>query len=313
MKNREDKEEMITTLITVFTPTYNRASELIRVYESLKSQTSFNFVWTIIDDGSSDYTESIVKNWIEQNEIPIEYFKQTNRGKTKTMNRGISLVKTPLWMVLDSDDWLHNQAIQKIEVAYPNIENDQTICGMIGLRRTPDDQSMQRKEIPEEFTLINYQHMRYKLGISPEYIEVFKSEIIKNFRFPEVPGEKYFPLSYLHDELSQFYEFYVLRAPIMYIEYQENGMTKKRNDLILNNPIGYMLFKKQLLEYAPTFKVAVVSAVTYNSAALLAKSKLPVKTIKGKVLALITFPLGIVDYFIRFKLKRNVHLEKTFD
>ncbi|MFC6465159.1 glycosyltransferase family 2 protein [Marinilactibacillus sp. GCM10026970] len=299
-------------LLTIFTPTFNRAQELKRVYASLIVQTSNNFVWNILDDGSEDETEMMVEAWREQNIISISYEKQQNQGKTKSMNKGIKASKTALWMCLDSDDWLHEEAVKVIERYDKKMVDQPNACGMIGLRRLPSGQQMQNKQIPESYDMINYHHLRYELGIEPEYLEVYKTDIIKNFLYPEISGEIYFPLSYMHDRLSKEYDFLVVREPLMFIEYQNEGMTKKRNQLIINNPIGYMLFKKQLLELAPTNKVALVSAIAYNSAAILAKRRDPVNTIKGKMLAGIVYPISLIDYVLRFKLKQNLHLEKTY-
>ncbi|MFL2077012.1 glycosyltransferase family A protein [Marinilactibacillus psychrotolerans] len=300
-------------LLTILTPTYNRVLELTRVYESLIVQSSKNFKWMIIDDGSIDSTESVVAQWIHEGIIPISYKKQINSGKVRTMNVGIKEAETALWLCLDSDDWLNSNAVQIIENEYQKIKDDSLLCGMIGLRYTSNEKTMQNKIIPIEFDKVNYQTLRYKLKIAPEYVEIFKTDILKKYLYPEIQNEKYFPLSYLHDQLSQKYDFLVLHQPVMYIEYQDSGMTKKRTELILKNPIGYMLFKKQLLELAPTFKIAIVSAVTYNSATILAHDRPTINTLRGKVLTYLTYPLGVIDYLVRFKWKYNIHLEKTYE
>lgn len=301
-----------TKLITIFTPTFNRADKLIRVYENLVLQAAHNFIWQIIDDGSTDNTQELVKSWQKENKIPIIYNKQSNRGKAKSINSSILQTSTPLWMCVDSDDWLHLSATKEINKLYNDIVDQSDICGMIGLRTLIDEKVKENVSIPKKYETINYHHLRYELGIKPEYVEVYKTSVIKKYLYPEIHGENYFPLSYMHDRLSLTYKFLVLKEPMMYMEYQDEGMTKKRNHLIVNNPIGYMLFKKQLLEMAPTFKVALVSAIAYNSSSLLAKQREPISTIKGKWLAIVTYPISIVDYILRFKFKCNLHLEKTY-
>ena len=73
-------------LITVVTPTYNRAYILHKAYESLKKQTCKSFCWMIIDDGSTDDTDELVKKWINENEIDIYYYKKDNGGKASALN-----------------------------------------------------------------------------------------------------------------------------------------------------------------------------------------------------------------------------------
>lgn len=53
--------------ITVFTPSYNRAKTLPRVFECLKKQTYKSFEWIIIDDGSEDNTKDVVDGFLKEN------------------------------------------------------------------------------------------------------------------------------------------------------------------------------------------------------------------------------------------------------
>lgn len=297
--------------LTIFTPTLNRRSQLVRLYKSLCSQTSKSFIWHIIDDGSSDGTKALINAWIEEELISIKFTYQENIGKIKTMNKGIKEAKTNYWMCLDSDDWLHKDAVKKIEHLFLKLEERNDLCGIIGLRYASSE-PMQGKEIPKSFETINYHELRYKMKIEPEYVAVYKTQVIKYYLFPEIKGESYFPISYLDDSLSRDYDFLVMRGPVMYCEYQEDGITKNRKKLILQNPIGYMLFKKQLVEIGPTFKTKFISAIAYNSASILSNRREPISTLSGKILSLVTYPLGWIDYFLRFKLKASIHLEKTY-
>lgn len=79
---------MGNTLLTIFTPTYNRINELERLYSSLISQTDFRFEWLIVDDGSTDDTENMVVSWLDTSPFPIRYIKQPNSGKHVAHNHG---------------------------------------------------------------------------------------------------------------------------------------------------------------------------------------------------------------------------------
>lgn len=74
-------------ILTIFTPTYNRIKTLQRAYDSLIQQTSKDFSWLIIDDGSEDGTEKLVEKWQSEQIIEITYIKQENSGKTKSINK----------------------------------------------------------------------------------------------------------------------------------------------------------------------------------------------------------------------------------
>ncbi len=97
-------------LITVFTPTYNRADKLHRVYNSLKNQTLKKidnqpiFEWLIVDDGSSDSTKELVKKWQKEADFPIRYIYQQNQGKIKAMIKAIEMINSELFLPFDSDD-----------------------------------------------------------------------------------------------------------------------------------------------------------------------------------------------------------------
>ncbi|EHD1192573.1 glycosyltransferase family 2 protein, partial [Escherichia coli] len=102
-------------MISVLTPTYNRAYTLKRLYESLICQTTKSFEWVVVNDGSNDETESIIKEFQQQNIIKIVYYKQENKGKTQALNAGIQLCAGSDILIVDSDDLLTSDAIACIE------------------------------------------------------------------------------------------------------------------------------------------------------------------------------------------------------
>ena len=132
-------------LLTVFTPTYNRSSLLSRAYRSLLDQQEQNFNWLIIDDGSSDDTETVVRQWIEEKRIPILYVKKPNGGKYTAMLEAKKYITGEWVLMLDSDDELTRDATQVItgEIskintsAYP-IDEIRAFCKLIDGKRFGD-------------------------------------------------------------------------------------------------------------------------------------------------------------------------------
>ena len=101
--------------ITLFTPTYNRAYTMTRLYNSIQRQTFRDFEWIIIDDGSTDNTESLVNSWTnDNNDFEIRYFKVPNGGKCRATNKGVQLAQGEIFFTIDSDDYLTDDACEKI-------------------------------------------------------------------------------------------------------------------------------------------------------------------------------------------------------
>ena len=113
--------------ITILTPTYNRAGYLQRLYNSLIGQTSKDFIWFVIDDGSVDGSQQMIQNFQNENRISILYQKQENGGKHRALNRGIAQIETPLTYIVDSDDYLPSDAIEII-LQYHNKYKEMKKC-----------------------------------------------------------------------------------------------------------------------------------------------------------------------------------------
>ena len=104
--------------VTVLTPTYNRGHLLGKLYDSLCRQTDKSFQWLIIDDGSVDNTEDVVKNFCAMNVLSIEYHKKNNGGKHTALNYSHSYIKGGYVVIVDSDDYLLPCAIEEIRRAW---------------------------------------------------------------------------------------------------------------------------------------------------------------------------------------------------
>ena len=121
-------------IITVFTPTYNRAYLIGELYESLCNQSCKDFEWLVVDDGSTDDTEVLINSFIAENKINIYYAKQPNGGKHRAINRGVRLAKGELFFIVDSDDQLPCESIQSVLTYYLQIKNDMSFAGVCGLK-----------------------------------------------------------------------------------------------------------------------------------------------------------------------------------
>ena len=189
--------------ITVFTPSYNRAYCLNVLYESLLNQSNKNFIWMIIDDGSTDNTQELVESWKNKNIIDITYIYKDNGGMHTAHNVAYDNIKTPLNICIDSDDSMPIDAIDKILTRWPLIKNNKNIAGMVGL-----DEDINRKIIGTKFPFENKEtklgELYHKYKIKGDKKLVYKTEITKGYpRYPEYDSEKLVPLDTLYILIDQ--------------------------------------------------------------------------------------------------------------
>ena len=124
--------------LTVFTLTFNRAYCLNKCYESLLRQTSNDFEWLVVDDGSTDDTKALVEQW--QNEctkFKISYIYKKNGGMHSGYNVAYEHIETELAMSIDSDDYLPDNSVELVVDFWKEYGN-QNVAGIIGLDVNPD-------------------------------------------------------------------------------------------------------------------------------------------------------------------------------
>ena len=177
-------------LVTVFTPTYNREHTLPQLYDSLCRQTCKDFVWCIVDDGSKDNTEELVQEWVSKNQITIEYHKQSNGGKMRAHNFGVRLCKTPLFVCIDSDDYVSDTFVESVKGYYPQIKDEAGLAGIIAYRTIKQEDGTFRVKCKFPYSGKSTLTALYKGGFFGDTTLVFKSEVIKQYPNTEMQGRK---------------------------------------------------------------------------------------------------------------------------
>lgn len=189
-------------LITVFTPTYNRAHLLQRLYDSLCKQTFNDFEWLIVDDGSKDDTESVVNTFIAEDRLDIRYIKQSNGGKHRAINRGVAEANGDLFFIVDSDDYLSNNGLELIEYYYEQIKCNDSFAGVSGIR--VDENGTRIGGIfPFDILDTDYMSLYFKYHINGDMAEVYKTKILRNFPFPNFNDEKFCAESFVWNRIAQ--------------------------------------------------------------------------------------------------------------
>lgn len=233
--------------ITILTPAYNRAELLKRLYDSLLKQTCHNFIWFVIDDGSSDDTQQFIQNCQNENRISILYKKQENGGKHRALNNGISLIETPLTFIVDSDDYLPSDAIEIILQYHNRYKETKNLCGYSFLR-CYEDGTVNTAYFEKDEEISTYRDIRINGNIGGDKAEVFFTNILKKYPFPEFEGEKFLPEDLVWMRMSGPYEMVHINKCIYISEYLEGGLTKTGRAMKIYSPKGMMRRSQIYLE-----------------------------------------------------------------
>ncbi|KXT90868.1 Glycosyltransferase [Streptococcus oralis] len=239
--------------VTVFTATYNRMNLLKKLYDSLVKQTNKNFEWIIVDDGSTDDTSTVVQKFLSENELDISYIYQENGGKHRAINHGLDLARGELFFIVDSDDSLTDDAIEKIFNNYSGIAFDKSFAGVAF------NKGFSKKRIVGETfegTYIDCDNLhRAKHNILGDKAEVYRTDILKSIKFPVIDGENFMSEVVLWNEVAR--RGYKLRwfNEIIYLcDYLEDGLTKNSEKILFNNPVAHQMMTKELLQIDFTLK-----------------------------------------------------------
>lgn len=225
--------------LTILTPSYNRAPLLPRLYESLKRQSCKAFEWLLIDDGSSDNTERLTEAWKEERVIPVSYIRKENGGKHTALNTGIAHVKTELVFIVDSDDWLPENAVETILRWHEKYRAREGICGYSFLRFYPDGR-VNDAYFPENEKIDTYVNVRINGHIAGDKAEVFFTDILKHYPFPVFGKERFLPEDLVWVLLSGPYKMVHINECVYISEYLEGGLTKSGRKMKLRSPRGMM-------------------------------------------------------------------------
>ncbi len=288
-------------MITVMTPTYNRAYILPAAYEALKNQTCFDFEWIIVDDGSTDNTEVLVSGWLkENNKFNIIYYKQTNGGKHRAVNKGVSLAKYDYFMILDSDDSLTADAVQKIHNWINDIADLDGFAGVAGLK---GNGNIAIGKFPNKKYIDATNLERVKYGLMQDKAEIYKTEVMRSYPFPEFEGENFLRESASWDRIAKDgYKIRWYNEIIYNCDYIADGLTKNTNEqTYAKNFKGYTYCSKLYMETHSVFHKLNKCGLFYKVAKL---KQLSIKQ-AAKLLDVSTafFTVGIVLCNIRLKLK----------
>lgn len=288
-------------ILTVFTPAYNRAYTLHKCYESLKRQTSREFKWLVVDDGSTDNTKELVCEWKKEADFEIEYIYKENGGMHTAHNTAYENIDTELNVCIDSDDYLTDNAIEIIINEWERIRSDK-LAGLGALNIFESGEIIGTK-FPEGLKIAKYFDIYNKYGVSGDKKFIYRTELIKQYPYPEFEGERYVGLDYKYKKLDEKYEIALVNKVVCVVEYMEDGSSKNMLRQYKNNPRGWCFFRLENLKIPNTsLKYKFKECVHYVSSSLIINDKKFIMKSPYKAMTIIAIPFGwILKKYIKFK------------
>ncbi|MEA1954189.1 MAG: glycosyltransferase family 2 protein [Campylobacterota bacterium] len=290
--------------LTVFTPTFNRAYCIHQLYESLLRQTEKNFMWLVVDDGSTDNTREMVIKWQKEKKIDIRYIYQENQGMHGAHNTAYANIDTELNVCIDSDDFMTDNAVELILDKWNSIEHKSNISGIVGL--DIDKKGNIQGKIPDNMMYSTWHDLNVVHKSRGDKKLVFRTNAIKKYpKYPFFENEIFVPLSTLYLMIDQDYKLACLHEALCVIEYMQDGSTLNIFKQYKRNPRGFRYARQIELTYIKVFNIQVKKVLHYISSTLFIKDYKFFKNNPKKVLTLICLPLGIFFHlYIQFKNRK---------
>ena len=237
--------------ITVFTPTFNRAYIIENLYRSLRRQSYGDFEWLVVDDGSTDGTAALFDRWCrEETAFPIRYYRQENGGKCRAINYGLKLAKGELFFTMDDDDYLTDDALEKIARWEQELPRDGNYCGFCGNRGYYGDESECTPNTLFEKGYLDGNALDRYGPVTGELALIFYTEIHRRYLYPEFPGETFMTEAVAWNRMAHDgYQMRYYNDIIWMYEYKPDGLTRAGDALFLKNPQGTGVFFREKAEF----------------------------------------------------------------
>lgn len=287
--------------LTVFTPTYNRGYILSQLYESLKRQTLKDFCWLIVDDGSTDNTRDLVKAWMKEPDLDIQYYWQQNSGKMHAHNYAVTICKTELFLCCDSDDYLTYDAVEKIVKTWRGYKgNKDIISGIVSPKAIFSHGKKINTRLPDDCSKpMTLNEFSREEGDVKETALVFSTSVIINFPFLVQEGEKFIPEGISYREIDKYYRMIVLKDEIMICEYLPDGYSSTGGiQRLLDNPKSMAIGFNSNISFLPMGRKKIAAARDYLFCSLVGGANLvsAIRNCSSPLLSVLVIPLSLIKY-----------------
>ena len=223
--------------LTIITPTYNRSDLLKNCWEALNNQTCNHFQWLIIDDGSTDNTKEVVNLFLSNSpSMDIEYHYKENGGKHTALNYAHQYIKGEYVLILDSDDYLIPEAVEKVLAAWDKFGDNPEVGEINFLRGISIDQPLCYVKHPE--TVVDPLKEKRITVLGRDCCETYRKELFIEHPFMEFSDEKFLGEGSAFFFIEESCKCVYYNEVIYTGEYLEDGLTMLGREMRLHNPIG---------------------------------------------------------------------------
>lgn len=210
--------------MTVFTPTYNRAHTLERLYESLVGQTVQDFEWLVIDDGSTDETEAVMTFLASRSPFPVRYVKQENQGKHVASNHAAREANGHVFWTVDSDDWLLPTSVETLLRHWRDVQHRVAFAAVTGLCQDPAG-ALVGDQFPAPVIDSNSLEMRYRHKVRGDKAGFTRTDIMRRHPFPE-GDHSFIPEGVVWNAIAASYQTRYINEPVLVKDYRADGFTR---------------------------------------------------------------------------------------
>ncbi len=287
----------------IITTTYNRDYCIHQVYESLKRQDCKDFMWLVIDDGSTDNTKKIIQKFIDEGIIEIKYIYHDNMGMTASRNVAYENIKTEINTIIDSDDWLEDGAVKRIiDFWYEN--KNETIAGIIALNKKTDGDTIGGK-LPKGINQCTLTDLHEKYKCKGDKKLIYRSDISKKYPYPRFEGEKVFPASYKFRLIDLEYEMLLMNEAVCIVDINESGLSFNVFEQYAKNANGFAFYRNEMMRISKNPLYIVKEAIHYISSSKFANNEYYIRDASRKVYVILCLPFGLLLHYYIKNTKRK--------
>lgn len=285
-------------LLTIFTPTWNRAELLSRLYTSLLQQSNLQFVWLVVDDGSTDNTGELVESWRASAPFPIEYHYKENGGMHTAHNLAYQAVQTELNVCIDSDDYIGEHVVQSIYNCWEKHKHKPELAGMIGLDEDCDGNVI-GTVIPEPVSTAKLGELYSALRVRGDKKLVIRTDVARKYLpYPEFSGEKLVPLSWLYTHIDQHYDWACENEVWVTVDYQPDGSSGSVIKQYFQSPRGFREQRKLDMVHGFDRWLRIRSCIHYGVSNLILRDALAFIKSPRPFMTLLALPASVCMYLV---------------